>query len=44
MLLSLALYSIRPYKLVQQALGESILNNSAYSRDKGTVLQRRRKL
>lgn len=32
MLLSLALYSIRPYKLAQQALGESILNTSAYLR------------
>ncbi|MGC4035470.1 MAG: FUSC family membrane protein [Chitinophagaceae bacterium] len=32
MLLSLALYSIRPYKLAQQALGESILNTSTYLR------------
>jgi uncharacterized membrane protein (TIGR01666 family) len=32
MLLSLALYSIRPYKLAQQALGENILNTSAYLR------------
>jgi len=32
MLLSLALYSIRPYKLAQQALGECILNTSAYLR------------
>jgi uncharacterized membrane protein (TIGR01666 family) len=32
MLLSLALYSIRPYKLAQQALGECILNTSEYLR------------
>jgi len=32
MVLSLALYSIRPYKLAQQALGENILNTSAYLR------------
>ena len=32
MFLSLALYSIRPYKLAQQALGENILNTSAYLR------------
>lgn len=32
MLLSLALYSIRPYKLAQQALGENILNTSSYLR------------
>lgn len=32
MLLSLVLYGIRPYKLVQQVLGEYILNTSAYLR------------
>lgn len=32
MLLSLTLYSIRPYKLVQQALGECILHTSDYLR------------
>ncbi|MES1214857.1 MAG: FUSC family membrane protein [Bacteroidota bacterium] len=32
MLLSLAIYSIRPYKLAQQALGECIINTSQYLR------------
>ena len=34
MLLSLAIYSIRPYKLAQQALGECISNTSAYLRNR----------
>lgn len=37
MLLSLVLYSLRPYRLIQQALGEGIINTASYLKTKARL-------